>query len=249
MTPLTLQQAEDLLRSDFGKSLKEMTQSYTTTIAWGHTDEAGGVEVTSGSTFFVRTPNAYFAVTAGHVLRKFLADWSADQSLECQLWNIREFPLADRILDIGQRVDIGTFRVTEDEVGLCRKTFLSTWPPLVPDEGGWILYAGFPKAGYSQLQPRSLGVKPYYACGLATSVTEWQIKAQVNHEELTDAHGERPPVGYDIGGMSGGPVLTMIDSGVLSWRLGGVIAEGQPATDTMIAERADVIRSDGRIRR
>jgi hypothetical protein len=61
--------------------------------------------------------------------------------------------------------------------------------------------------------------------------------------------GDLPPRSYDIGGMSGGPMLAIRErSGFWSFPVAGVISEGRAEDDKIVAERADNIRADGSIR-
>jgi hypothetical protein len=57
-----------------------------------------------------------------------------------------------------------------------------------------------------------------------------------------------PPSGYDLGGMSGGPVvILLLNEGILAWQLSGVIYECHPAFEIVKAARADRIRRDGTV--
>jgi hypothetical protein len=55
-----------------------------------------------------------------------------------------------------------------------------------------------------------------------------------------------PPPHYEVGGISGGPLLTILprDRG-FEWRFGGVIVQGLTAWDVVRAVRADAIAADG----
>jgi len=57
-------------------------------------------------------------------------------------------------------------------------------------------------------------------------------------------------VGYNLSGISGCPVLTLVDhKGVLSWRLAGV-TYGAPRyeREMILVRRADFIREDGSLK-
>ncbi|KQQ24146.1 hypothetical protein ASF58_16310 [Methylobacterium sp. Leaf125] len=82
-------------------------------------------------------------------------------------------------------------------------------------------------------------------------MTNEQIKTQIEHDALIDpfALGRIPDPGYDIGGMSGGPMISLLWSGsLLYWALGGVISEGWPTLDLIIAHSADGITELGTVR-
>ena len=59
-----------------------------------------------------------------------------------------------------------------------------------------------------------------------------------------------PTEGYDLGGISGAPLLTVVDnkSGLQTWRLAGVIYEASPNLGIIYATPADFILADGRIK-
>ena len=58
-----------------------------------------------------------------------------------------------------------------------------------------------------------------------------------------------PPVGYDLGGVSGGPMLQPVYRGAWGWRLVGVISEAIMVEEfeRITAVRAHHILPDGRI--
>jgi hypothetical protein len=62
-----------------------------------------------------------------------------------------------------------------------------------------------------------------------------------------------PPLGYDIGGVSGGPLLipTLVRQDVEGaiWRLGGVIVQAAKGElfDQIVAARTHYLQRDGRI--
>ena len=57
------------------------------------------------------------------------------------------------------------------------------------------------------------------------------------------------PEGYDIAGMSGGPLMMMVDSANLAyWRLSGVMTEFSTILEIFRATRADFLRPDGPLR-
>ena len=65
----------------------------------------------------------------------------------------------------------------------------------------------------------------FTALTVADNVTDRQISGHFDRARQVDKPG-RPtaPEGYDIGGVSGAPLVTMVDSANLHyWRLGGVM--------------------------
>lgn len=83
------------------------------------------------------------------------------------------------------------------------------------------------------------------------------ISSLIEREHLMDVLGTGlPPEKYNFGGMSGGPMLTVVEhKGIRGWRLAGVIYDGpNPSADPaqwidgleiIKARRADFILPDG----
>ena len=65
-----------------------------------------------------------------------------------------------------------------------------------------------------------------------------------------DKPGRPPsPEVYEIGGVSGGPLVTMVDSANLCyWRLGGVMTAFNTSFEIFYATRADFILPDGTLK-
>jgi hypothetical protein len=77
------------------------------------------------------------------------------------------------------------------------------------------------------LSEREIESGIFTALTVADNVGKRVISGHFNRERQVDKPG-RPtaPEGYDIGGVSGGPLMTMVDSANLCyWRLGGVMTE------------------------
>lgn len=69
---------------------------------------------------------------------------------------------------------------------------------------------------------------------MATSVSEIDISTLIERRHLIDVLGGGiPPEDYDFRGMSGGPMLSVIETAAIrSWALAGVIYEGpNPSSD------------------
>jgi hypothetical protein len=86
-----------------------------------------------------------------------------------------------------------------------------------------------------------------------TSFTEHQLCCQLDRNYWIDVRGlGLPPVGYELGGVSGGPMLRPVYQGDRwGWRLVGVISEAISMEDfeRVTAVRAHFILPDGRLSR
>ena len=87
-------------------------------------------------------------------------------------------------------------------------------------------------------------------------MSEDQITTRFEREFMLDNHGTGlPPLGYGLGGISGGPLLVPdYANGQWKWRLGGVISEAteerppeQVIFEMVVAHRAEHILPDGKL--
>lgn len=84
-----------------------------------------------------------------------------------------------------------------------------------------------------------------------TDSTEHQIRCRLDRRNWVDVRGLGLPLpGYDLGGVSGGPMLapTYVDDR-WGWRLAGVVSEAKMLREyeVVTAERAHFISPSGRI--
>jgi hypothetical protein len=157
-------------------------------------------------------------------------------------------------------LDIATFRVIASEVEIIGKSVVTpgppNWEPLSPDVGNFAFFAGFPEQTRGMTPGgHFFATAPYFAMTHITSVTDHQITCRFNREKMIDFSGSGlPPPGYNISGVSGGPLLvpTLIRQSVLEgvvWRLGGVIVQAAMGDlfEQVVAVRAHYIQPDGRL--
>ena len=96
---------------------------------------------------------------------------------------------------------------------------------------------------------------------ISSSVGKRDISSQIERERLIDILGlGLPRNNYDYSGMSGGPLITVVESaGIRSWRLGGIIYSGPNVSidpnkaiegfELIRSRRADFLARDGTINR
>ena len=100
------------------------------------------------------------------------------------------------------------------------------------------------------MSEREIETGIFTALAGAENITDLQISGHFNRERQVDKPG-RPtiPQGYDIAGVSGAPLATIVDSANLHyWRLGGVITDFNKSFEIFYATRADFILPDGTLR-
>lgn len=199
---------------------------------------------------FLKTPRAVFAVTAAHVIRGFLEARALDPRLACGLLDSETLIDLDKaLIAIGTRVDIATFRVSEGVIAKLNKQPLTAWPPQTPQVGKGVFYAGFPGQVRQRLAVREFSFGLCSGAGVADHVDSQNIVTSINHDDLVDPLGHGlPPEDFDFGGMSGGPLLAVIETGIVSWGLAGVIFKGSSLGGGLLyGARATSIQEDGTI--
>ena len=246
----TVEEAKKLAAGPYAEQLLWVLFAYAVPLSWATAVTSGGPVVTNGTAFFLQTPRTLMGITAAHVVTAHLRQKEITPHTVCHLGDI-EFDLAEALIDHGDRPDITTFRVTEKLLANLKKQPITGWPPTVPTPGKGILYAGYPGLQRQQVERREFSFGLYGANNVAHSVDGEKITAMVHHDRVVSTIGQKPPPEYDIGGMSGGPLATIIESptGLISWRLGGVISQGLTMADILYAARADAIQDDGCVRR
>jgi hypothetical protein len=167
----------------------------------------------------------------------------------------------ERQIDAHSALDIATFRVGQSEIARLGKTvltgFQTTWPPGPPQQGRGIHYSGYPGVETLHVSEQEVWFGCMTGSGVASSVNERDVSTQIEREYWNSVLGRGlPPVNFVFGGISGGPMLTVVETSTLrSWALAGVIYQGpnpsENPDDAIVgleiikARRAHFIRPDG----
>lgn len=165
------------------------------------------------------------------------------------------FDAESRLIDRDSDLDVATFEITEEEVRRLGKSVLTggqvAWPPLPPWPGRGVFFAGYPGVA-TRMRGHVIEYGVYALNTVATSVTDRLIACEFDRANWLDTRGlGLPPAGFDLSGISGSPLLTLVDSKrVLSWRLSGITFSGPRAgTEMILVRRADCLRQDGTLQR
>ncbi len=258
-----------VLESEFGRSFHISAAEHVAWIFWTpHTDEPREI-LDQGSAFILRREDKLFLVTAAHVYRGYLEDRKQHGSLYCQVQNCTVRDLSDHLIACGnldipldepdRDPDIAVFRLTPGAAErIARKPIngpKGAWPA-PPNVGETVMFAGFPGQARIMTEPDEISFGMYSAMTPVTSTTDHQISCRFDREYWIDAHRlGLPPLGYGLGGISGGPLLIPdFRDGAWSWRLGGVISQAPPKRppkdvlfDSVISHRAEYILPDGTV--
>ena len=220
-----------------GKAEIEHIVTYTTPLFWILRRGDGDEFMKGGSAFLIDTGVRTFGVTAAHVVTEYLQDTKSPQFAFCLLGSklgpAVRIPLGDRIIDANAEIDIATFELTEEEIAKTGLTVLQgfyhpKWPPPVPEVDRGVTYCGFPGNGRRWLSPKEISFGIVSMAGIATSSHERALSVLIERDHLVQVHGDEPmPDNYDFGGISGGPMLAIVDTGIIrSWMPAAVIIQG-----------------------
>jgi hypothetical protein len=229
--------------------------SHVTVFRWA-TWSILGPRIRNGSAFFLDIGGRLLLVTAAHVYHGYVAARQKARRIVCHIGNA-EFDPERRLIGLGQDVDIATFDFTYDEMRIVGKQALvvadpASWPPPHPFPGQGAFLAGFPAASRFWLTSRSVSFGLYTASPRINTASDRQITCPFEREYWIDPIGHGlPPRGFDLGGISGGPLLIPMDvDGIWNFSLGGVISEAHtsPHYETVVSTPAHFIAWDGTIR-
>jgi hypothetical protein len=262
---LSREEAIAIMRNGLGEYELRLVTSFCAPIYWvvGRKPDRSPI-ARNGTAFFLNPGSGVFGVTACHVIRGWTRDRRDGAGPLCIAANGDpiEVDWSARVIAAHSAIDIATFRISADEVTRLGKTTLTgsqqTWPPKPPAQNCGIYYCGYPSVGTNSLSPGALSFGAVRGSGVATSVNDRDVVTLFEREYwLPDPVHGAPPPNFDFGGISGGLMLTVVQTKVRSWALSGVIYEG-PSTSQMPGEaipdfevirarRANFILSDGQL--
>jgi hypothetical protein len=262
----TIEEAKRVMSAGLGEVELKLAISFSAPIFWA-TVKDGRLRARNGTAFFLNTGERLFGVTACHVIDGWKQCPAEERPGPLRLAGMGtsvRLDWDDRLIDMDATIDIATFRVTESEVKTIGKTVLTgaqrNWPPGKPPTNCGVYYAGFPGVGTIEISTDKVSFGAMGGSGIATSVSEKDVSSQIEREHLMSYFGEGiPPENYDFGGMSGGPMLAVVESVLRSWALVGVIYQGPntsleinesiPGLEIIRARRPYFIQADGMLDR
>lgn len=265
ISELTADEAKAIMSGGLGDYELERVTGYCAPLYWAVRDSPCSVTSHNGTAFFLNAGEGLFAVTACHVIDGWMASRASEDAGPLRLGGDGRSVTVDLDRDgiaMDREIDIATFRVSERDVKALGKEVLTgnqkAWPPAPPEERRGIYYAGYPGIGTLHPSPRYAVFGIVRGSGIAHSVSERDVCTQLEREYLMPAKvGEGvPPENFDFRSMSGGLMLTVIQNGLRSWSLAGVIYQGPNIGDedqaiagleVIRARRAHFILPDGRL--
>lgn len=248
--------AEREVRDEVAK----LTLQVARPIIW-HDPRVGFPKAIEGATcFFLRFEGGIVGITADHVVTTYEAALAITPGIVCQLKASRPIDLLGSIVARDERLDLATFTVSEEVVGQAEAVALDCrgdWPPPMPQRGCLLSACGFPEL-IREVDAQGVGqFKAYGALAAVDDVTDWDIITTYEPErDLDSGLAPKPPLGFNMSGCSGGPVLAHgLRNGLLRWFPVGMIVRGPrgdgsrlfDGVDIIHSRRIDFIRPDGTI--
>jgi hypothetical protein len=262
----TISEAKRVMAAGLGEVELKLAISFSTAIFWATVKE-GRLRSRNGTAFFLNTGERLFGVTACHVIDGWKQCPAVERPGPLRLAGMGTSIRLDwdqRLIDMDASIDIATFHITESEVKYIGKTVLTgaqkKWPPGAPPVNCGVYYAGFPGVGTIEISPDKVSFGAMGGGGIATSVSEKDVSSQIEREHLASYFGEGIPAeNYDFRGLSGGPMLAVVESVLRSWALVGVVYQGPntsldkneaiPGLEIIRARRPHFILPDGKLDR
>ena len=247
--PITEAMARELI-GVIGAPSRQFIASCCVPLFWFVGADPSRQILANGTVTMIRTPKGVLGLTADHVVEEGLAAF--DSGGVCiQLADASAHDLRDRLIARSKELDLATFNMTGliDRLGWPDKAPLTSWPPAPPQEGRGVMISGYPGIERQTRGKYAVSFGLFTALAVARTVTDDQISCLFEREYMVDTNDiATMPPNTDLGGISGGPVITTLESGnhIVTFRLGGIVSEAHPGLEKVFAKRVDLIDANGR---
>ncbi len=209
-----------------GRAILELAFSHTGPIIISSAP-AANAPLNSASCFLLKLEERIFLVTAAHVLEETEKRLKDDPALKWQVGQLVIDP-RERISFREAKTDrlFLLLRPTEaTQTGLPILSAAAGWPTPTLKPGDYVAVAGFPKYMRERLSAAKIQFDCMTAIYRVTTVGAAYCICQWEREEYLTLRGSGvPPVGTELGGMSGGPVLKI---GAIAFPVVGLVSEFQ----------------------
>lgn len=214
---------------------------------WWHDPTEPDHHRTRGGTIcLVHTGERLLGISAAHVHRRAIELRSQYPGTWCQIGGHTFEPEAS-IIDISDELDLVTYSLSEVQTNaaIADVHHAPRWPPLLNQADAHIL-AGWPWS-LSRDAAKETDFQFLHFIGTLDTCDARTLGA-VTYTSQSVAWGRNAlPPGTNIGGMSGGPVYRLDESGLTTLTLVGIVYEYQPSFEIVLARPLSLIDSNGRI--
>lgn len=233
--------------SEIDETLREIAIGCCAPIFWWRTTDRKILN--SGTITFLKTTGRLIGVTAAHVFRGYESDCNGGV-IVLQIGSISVSDFASRLIDISDRLDMATFDISYiGDLDMGRKTSpLSARSANHLTDRDAVILCGLP-GSRRFVENSDVAWGPFYALGGIHSQNDRDIRYRVEREYLVK-HRFIPelPEGYELGGISGGPLIGCFDADTfLNFAISGIISEASASLEYIVATRTDFIRDNGSI--
>lgn len=247
-----------------GRAAANALSDYTLHLArpfFWHIGARNGGAPRGASMFIMQFEDRFVGVTADHVIDEYLSAKAADDRFICQIGTHQVWPERS-LISRSPTLDIATFEIEENDLnamGAVTADCRGAWPPPNVEVGDTLTLTGFLDNHRIKEGPQHYGMLAWGGHGVADAVSEREIVSVYDPETTLQAAADidKPPLGFNLSGCSGGPVvLIKTVNGLLRWFPVGLIykgpgdrAEGELALfDRIHIRRLNFIQPDGTIR-
>ncbi len=220
-------------------------------------------QVFGATCFFLLLNGGVVGVTAEHVIGAYEAAREANPRTVCCLREVPDFDLIGSIIDRDAVLDIATFRVADSVLAAARILPLDCrgdWPPPEPDRNRALSLCGFPEAMRSASAGAEVLFEAYGALAAVedTTARDLIVTYDPERDQATKWAPAKPPLGLNLSGCSGGPVIMHFEkNGLCRWLPVALIVAGPRGLGEGVFAEADVFRlrrihtimHDGRLNR
>lgn len=232
--------------TEFFGEISNFTLRVCTPIYWHDRQQPFPKDVQGASCFFLRFDQRVVGITADHVVDAYHAARAQTPTLVSQV-RLAPFDLDTALIDRDRSLDLATFAVSEAEVSTIDAVAIDcrgNWPPPKPDRMRAASLAGFPEIIRVVRPDRSADFNAYGALPAVEDVTDSEIIFTYDPGRDRPLHGPKPPLGFNLSGCSGGPVLMHgMRNGLHRWFPVGLIIGGPRDAGTGENASFDIIRA------
>lgn len=240
-----------LARGPLGTELIKFPLKFATSILIGDGFEAKPAEnISNGTGTLLIIDGEPIAVTCYHVVNDYRVRKKERDTVLFQIGNLILDPLNHLIAE-DKELDLAIIclkGISNQEVLFpgepCGNFFNPTnWPPLEPEDGNPVSFAGYPGILREKLGGNELSFNGFTGgCIFVTSTNERHFTIQLERQFwiTKSEEGKNPTELFEFGGMSGGPVFIerTLPSGFHQFDLIGIIQEFSPTFDLLFATHA-----------
>ena len=243
-TPKQLAHMRHLASIGYLPTLETIAKRMSAPFWWLDPDLPRGIR--GGTICFVHTGARLLGVTAAHVHTEYLARRAVVPGLRCQIGG-HSFNPEERLIALDPELDVATYGLSGVQVtaALADTHYAPKWPPDVNDEDAHVV-GGWPWTLSEQGDGEVTHSFLHFIAKLS-SVSTRQMGIVTYTSTSIPWGGNSLPLGTNLGGMSGGPVYRMSESGFAVLTLVGTIYEYQPGFEIALARPLSVIDEQGTI--